>query len=212
MTLNFFKIVKNFLWICLFILIYLEFCSCKSFNKIVHKSYKDSTATTATHSVSTIDTHTSTETTSTKTITETIDTTVAVKSMTNNVSINIKHIPRDTSYNDGPIKITEKFDPNTSILVIHSEYTPPPLTVYLNKHTEEKTASKSKGDSEIKSAASTKTNTETKELKKDKDVKIESGWNLFWWGLGCGIILMLLIKNAFTYLKSYFKWIPNIKG
>ncbi len=180
--------------------------SCGKFKKLIHKTSHDSISSINTKTISAIDTHTKTETVATKTVSEQIDTTVAIKTATATIEVNTDH-PRDTSYQDGPVKIIQTYDPLKRILKIRTEFTPPPVHIYLNKHTEEKSATKSEGDTKTKSEASVQQKTEVHDKTKEKTVESRPAWQWYLIFFVLGFLFKWIFGMFYKYCKKTVPWL-----
>lgn len=163
-------------------------CSCGTLDKMKHKN-KEKT-----------DTKTETETITTSTVTEQIDTTITIKPDSAIVIADIVPILRgDTFYIDTEIgTVKTHLDTKNKKLITEIKTKPKQVTVHFNRTKYEKAFSKHR--EHIK--------TLSKEMIKEKHR--DTGMNLFWYGLLTGIILILLLRALYKWLKTtpYFMWLP----
>jgi hypothetical protein len=182
--------------------------SCGALKKQLKKNKKDTLSVVDTKSITTVTTHTENETIETRTITEVTDTTVAVKTETSNVIIDLNNIPPDTTYFDGPIKVHQFFDHEHNILTVHTKYTPPPVTIYKTRTVKEVVKSNSEGESKSQASVKTHTKTESHQSTKTKDVE-RTPKNNWWAWLLIGILLGVMACLVYKILKkTYFPFLP----
>lgn len=208
MKFDLFKIGKFIFWIVVFGFIFLELTSCGTFNKAIHKTSKDSVSVNKTEEIKSTNSVIDTKSVDSKTITEFIDTILAPKTITASINQSLNNIPRDTFYISNGVKILQHFDKTRNILTINTEYTSPPEHIYINKKTTEKTDKEEKKKIIDKTDIKNNTKLEVSSKTKEKEVKIKSGWNMFWFGFGSCFVLVLIIKFGYKYLKTIYPWLP----